>query len=241
MTAGNPSEWDDLFTTQLIPAVLEYLLEVWDRIEKPSEDELEDRTSDRLFLALKTGKNRDIHPFLIRREDLELSTDLDEESGWKDIVFFPPANDEDVYFCLEAKRLNARVKGVMRSLADKYVKDGMQRFVDRKYSRYVRHGAMLGYVLDGDVDRAMSNVLNNIRENYASLRMKPPGEWANSPVRPADPHAKLTQHQRLNETAAFGIHHLFVAGLAPLPATRKPTTPRSAERTKGSRRKKKPE
>src|SRR2546426_11585469 len=34
------------------------------------------------------------------------------------------------------------------------VKEGMQRFVDGKYSRFVRHGGMLGYVLDGQVARA---------------------------------------------------------------------------------------
>jgi hypothetical protein len=50
------------------------------------------------------------------------------------------------------------VCGVRRSLADKYVKEGMQRFVDRKYARLVLHGAMLGYVLDEDIDRAMKNV-----------------------------------------------------------------------------------
>jgi len=36
--------------------------------------------------------------------------------------FFPSLNDEDIYFCLEAKRLNALVSGRRRPLADAYVK-----------------------------------------------------------------------------------------------------------------------
>ena len=117
----------------------------------------------KLYSALKNSKDRNRHPFLIRYEDVEVDTDLVKVTGRKDIVFFPPLNDEDIYFCLEAKRLNALVSGRRRSLADEYVKEGMQRFVDGKYSRFVRHGGMLGYVLDGQVARAIKNVETNIR------------------------------------------------------------------------------
>jgi Nucleotidyl transferase AbiEii toxin, Type IV TA system len=45
--------------------------------------------------------------------------------------------------------------GVLKNLADEYVKEGMQCFVDGKYSRFVRHGGMLAYVLDSQVARAI--------------------------------------------------------------------------------------
>ena len=108
--------------------------------------------------------------FLIRYEDVEIDTDLAKETGRKDIVFFP-ANDEDIYFCLEAKRLNALVSIVRKSLADEYVREGMQRFVDGKYARFVRHGGMLGYVLDGQIARAAKNVEANVRRRAKELRM----------------------------------------------------------------------
>jgi hypothetical protein len=101
-------------------------------------------------------------------------------------VFFP-SHQEEIYLCLEAKRLNAVVSGVRRSLADEYVKEGMQRFVDGKYSRFVRHGAMLAYVLDGNTDRAIQNVENNIRNRLSELRMDKNGGFGVSTIRPDDP------------------------------------------------------
>jgi len=213
MTAGDTAQWDDLFVQQLIPSVLALVLDAWDRMEKPAADEREDRTSVRLYAAMIRGKDRQRHFFLIRLQDVEVDTDLAKVTGRKDIVFFPPANDEDIYFCLEAKRLNALVSGRRRSLAAEYVKEGMQRFVDGKYSRHVRHGGMLGYVLDGDMDRAMTNVANAVRRHHADLRMEPPGKIRRSRVLPNDAHARETDHKRPIDVAVFRLHHLFVTGL----------------------------
>jgi len=73
----------------------------------------------------------------------------------------------------------------MKSLADEYVKEGMQRFVIGKYSRHVHHAGMLGYVLDGDVFRAMANVLDNIRRQmclwgwtHLAIGLSRPIGWA---------------------------------------------------------------
>jgi len=215
MTAGNPSNWDDFFADDLIPSVLELVLETWERIEGPLADEWEDHTTMRLYAAMVRGKDRNRHSFLIRYQDVEVDFDLAKETGRKDIVFFPPTNDEEIYFCLEAKRLNVVIDGVRRALADEYVKEGMQRFIDRKYSRRVAHGGMLAYVLDGNVGRAMTNVAINVRSNHQALRMEPPGQWENSPLRPGDQHTKQTQHRRTNPTAPFRLHHLFVSSKGP--------------------------
>ena len=212
MTAGDTADWDDLFAGQLLPLVFALVLDAWDRFKKPAADEREDATSLRLHSAMVQGKDRQRHPFLIRYQDVEVDTDLAEVTGRKDIVFFP-STDEDIYFCLEAKRLNALVSGARRSLADEYVKKGMQRFVDRRYSRHVHHGGMLGYVLDGQVDRAMGNVANVIRLHYENLGMKPPGEMRPSGFRLSDEHARETYHKRREDPVLFRIHHLFVASL----------------------------
>jgi hypothetical protein len=208
MMAGDPSSWDDLFT-ELIPVLLALVLDAWGRIIKPTEDEHEDDTSVRLYTAMITGKDRNRHPFLIRYQDLEVDTDLTKVTGRKDIVFFPSLFDEDIYFCLEAKRLNARINSVMKSLADEYVKEGMQRFIDGKYSKKIRHGGMLGYVLDGDVSRAMKNVLKNIGSNHQILGMVSPGDWSDSRLHPG---AKETQHRRQQGVSPFCIYHLLVSG-----------------------------
>jgi hypothetical protein len=162
MIVGDPAEWDDFFQQNLIPAILSLVISAWDRMKKPTQTDYEDHISIKLYTALKSGKDRNRHAFLIRYQDVEVDTDLAKETGRKDIVIFP-STQEEIYFCLEAKRLNALVSGMRKSLADEYVKEGMQRFVNGKYSRFVRHGGMLGYVLDGKVARAIQNVERNIQ------------------------------------------------------------------------------
>ncbi len=213
MIAGDAVDWDDLFAKHLLPSVFALALGAWNRMECPAPDEHENQTTLRLYAAMIKGKDRQRHPFLIRPQDMEVDTDLAKVIGKKDLVFFPAANDEDIYFCLEAKRLNVLVSGRRKSLADEYVKEGMQRFVDRKYSRHVHHGGMLGYVLDGDVDRAMTNVGNNLRRQHENLGMESPGEMRASSVRPDDAHARETRHKRRHDSIPFLLHHLFVAAV----------------------------
>lgn len=210
MTVGDSSEWDDFLLSGGIESVITLTLDAWSQIASPAPDENEDKTSIRLYSAMVKRRSRQAHPFLIRYQDMEIDVDLAKETGKKDIVFFP-GHDGDLYFCLESKRLNARVNGVMKSLADEYVKEGMQRFVTGKYSRYVHHAGMLGYVLDGDVNRAMANVLNNIRRQHTPLGMDAPGDWTDSPYRKHDPFAKETVHRRSHTPNRFQLQHLFVA------------------------------
>lgn len=214
MIAGDPVFWDDFFKQRLIPAILAHVINTWDQMKKPAQTDLENEISLKLYSALLNSKDRQRPAFLIQYESVEVDTDLVAVIGRKDILFFPsiPEQEEGVYFCLEAKRLNALVSGKWRSLAGEYVREGMQRFVDRKYSRFVRHGGMLGYVLDGKVARAVKNVEVNIRTHAGELGMDLPGGFVPSSIRPDDPSAKETHHHRDDETALFRIHHLFVEG-----------------------------
>jgi len=209
MTVGDPSYWDDFFQLNLVPSVLSYVIATWEQMPKPGPSDLEDAISIKFYSALVNAKNRNAHAFLIRYQDVEVDTDIAKETGRKDIVFFP-SHQEEIYLCLEAKRLNAFVSGIRRSLADEYVKEGMQRFVDGKYARFVRHGTMLAYVLDGDIHRAMRNVEKNIRNRFVELRMDKNGGFVASTIRPDDPRTKETVHRRVNDKAVFHIHHLFV-------------------------------
>ncbi len=213
MTIGDTTEWDDFILNGGVGLVMALTLDAWRHTTAPPPDEPEDKTSVRLYAAMVKKRDRQAHRFLIRYQDVEVNTDLAKETGKKDIAFFP-GHDGELYFCLEAKRLNARVNGVMKSLADEYVKEGMQRFVNGKYSRRVHQAGMLGYVLDGDVSRAMTNVLENIRRQHVSLGMDAPGDWIESPHRVGDPQAKETGHRRPHTDTRFHLQHLFVTALA---------------------------
>lgn len=208
---GDSSQWADLFERELIPVILELVLDAWAALPPLADDSEEDDVTDKLYAAMKRSKNRQRHPFLIQPQNAEFDLDSEKIIGWKDIAFYPPTNDEEIYFCLEAKRLNAVISGENKSLASEYVTKGMQRFIDRKYSPDVRHGGMLGYVLDGDIVRAINNVANCIQLHHADLRMDAPGDLRPSTIRPHDGNAKESHHQRDGETDAFRLHHLFVA------------------------------
>lgn len=211
MTVGDTSNWDGFFRMNMVPAVLAYIKTVWDEMPKPGLSDLEDAISDKLYFALVHAKPRNDFPFLIRREDVEFHEDLAMETGRKDIVFFPSLLEEEIYLCIEAKRLNAIISGKLRSLANEYVKEGMQRFVDRKYARCVLHGAMLAYVLDGNIDRAIKNIGKNIKNRLSELRMDTDCCLDASLIRPDDCRVKETRHHRVDEKAVFCIHHIFVA------------------------------
>jgi hypothetical protein len=207
--AGDSRDWDSFFQTDLIPVILAHVVSTWAPMEKPGRDALEEDVSLKLYSALINAKDRSAHQFLIRYEDVEVDTDLAKEIGRKDIVFYP-STLEEIYFCLEAKRLNALVSGRRTALADEYVKEGMLRFVSGKYSKQVRHGGMLGYVLDGQVGRAIKNIDKNIRARLTELGMASPGGLQPSSVRADDHCAKETHHRRPHEQALFRLHHLFL-------------------------------
>jgi hypothetical protein len=84
------------------------------------------------------------------------------------------------------------------------------RFVTGQYSKAVRHGGMVAYVLDGNVANAMSNVEANIRQRHQQLLMTAPGALLVSTVLKDDSRARETHHKRKHDTNTFRIHHLFV-------------------------------
>ena len=83
--------------------------------------------------------------------------------------------DRDTYLAYECKRLNERRDDGRRSLARKYVMNGLSRFVTGQYSENLPVGCMLGYVLDGDVVYAASSVRAKIIEcgQDVALVMRP--------------------------------------------------------------------
>lgn len=197
----------------MVPAILGLVIASWAEMPAHAADEVEDNITLLLCRKLRQNKKARSLPFQVRPQIIELDPQpgSDDETGRMDIVFIPRTDDEDIYFCLESKRLNVVKDGTTRSYASEYVKAGMLRFVTGFYAKAVRHGGMLGYVLDGDVPRAMNNVEANIRLNHGALYMAPPEAFVASAIVPGDDRAKETHHQRPHETELFRIHHLFMA------------------------------
>lgn len=129
-----------------------------------------------------------------------------------DIVFSPMVPRENIYFCLECKRLNVRTTNGVRPYHSEYVTYGMTRFVVGQYASNVRHGGMLAFVLDGDIDKAIAGVQLNVAASQAALGMSPPGLFMASTHVPTDTRIRETHHRRDISKDVFLIHHIFMAG-----------------------------
>jgi hypothetical protein len=191
--------------------ILNLVIASWGEMPPPASHDKEDEITNTLCRILRQNRLARTLPFHIIPQFVELEPANDEGLGRLDIIFLPFIPREDVYFCLECKRLNVINGKKKRSYAAEYVKFGMLRFVSGQYSQAVRHGGMAGYVLDGDISVAMKNVEGNIKKHHADLGMSPPGAFVTSSLLKDDPRARETHHRRPHHDGLFFIHHLFMA------------------------------
>jgi hypothetical protein len=211
MHFGSPEQWLSLIETQ-VPDILALVIETWEAMPPPAGNSLEDPVSELLCRSLRKSRNRCDLPFRIDTQLVELDPAAGQDQGRMDIVFSPPVPRENIYFCLECKRINVRGEDKVRPYFVEYVRFGMFRFVRGQYATSVRHGGMLAFVLDGDVAGAISGVEINVRNLFTDLGMDAPGAFLTSTVRVNDARVRETRHRRASHAEPFVIHHLFMAG-----------------------------
>jgi len=206
-----PPEWVNLID-YLVPDILSLVISTWEEMPPPAPDALEDPTTEQLCRCLRQNRNSSSLPFRIDIQMVELDPAVDQDQGRMDIVFSPMVPHESIYFCLECKRLNVVGVNEVRAYASEYVLYGMMRFIRGQYSAMVQHGGMLGYVLNGDVKRAIKNVSGAVKKNYCDLGMEAPGEMRPSSLLPDNLRIRETHHERQHISDLFQIHHIFVSG-----------------------------
>ena len=207
---GTAADWVDLLDS-MVPDILSLVITTWETMQPQGQDNKEDNITIALCLALRQARTARNLPLQIHTQQIELNPMLDQDLGRLDITFNVLVPKEDIYFCLEAKRLNVVKDGAHRPYASEYVTLGMLRFVSGKYSKTVRHGGMIGYVLDGNVAHAIANIAANIKSQCSALRMEPPGSLRTSTIINDDSRVRETHHHRDHESTVFHIHHLFMA------------------------------
>lgn len=207
---GNPAYWSEVFPQELIPQILTMVLSVWKDLPNGSRRELEIRTTRRFLRALIHDKNtRKEVPVRISRECVEDDLRTGRQLGRIDLCFIPPNScHEQVYFAFECKRLNVRYPGRTSSLASKYVKDGMIRFINSKYASILHKGGMIGYVLDGNTKSAIKGVDRNAKRLRTELKMKAPGGLSTCAILPAGNPVMETNHDLPKRK--FIIYHIFL-------------------------------
>lgn len=208
---GSAEHWGSFIETQ-VPDILSLIIEAWESLPPPAGNELEDRVSEALCRSLRQSRNRCDLPFRIDIQLVELDPAVGQDQGRMDIVFSPPIPRENVYFCLECKRINVRGEDKVRPYFAEYIRFGMCRFVSGQYAHSVRHGGMLAFVLNGDVAGAISGIEINLKKLCDELGMDPPGTFLASTVRTDDSRVRETRHRRASHVEPFVIHHLFMPG-----------------------------
>ena len=207
---GNPADWADLLDP-MVPDILRLTIASWKLLPPIPTDEKEDDITLTLCRTIRQNRTARNLPFQIHTQQVEFDRPPEKDMGRLDIVFNLLAPREEIYFCLEAKRLNVVKDGTTRAYASEYVRFGMMRFVTGQYSSAVRHGGMIGYVFDQDITRAIVNVKANVRAQCSALRMTPPGNLLDSKVFGPNERFRETHHQREHDIGIFRIHHLFMA------------------------------
>lgn len=207
---GDPTAWLDLIDSQ-VPAILRLILSTWEEMPSLPPDALEDPTTERLCRALRKNRTSASLPFRIDIQMVELDPAAGQDQGRMDIAFSPMIPHEAFYFCLECKRLNVTLRGRRRSLGTEYVTQGMLRFVERQYGDQVRHGGMLGYVLDSRVDLAINKVQTAIRNYRDDLKIVGEASLRRSSFLPDIEKIFETAHIRDGVNSEFLLQHIFAA------------------------------
>ena len=211
MIIGDASIWSDTFPEDLIPRMLELVIETWTPFPKPGTSDHEVPITRRFKHALKQAKDFRRLPLRIEREPAEDDPITGEELGRIDLKFLPAVSAlEEIYFAFECKRLNATINESRRTLAAEYVTEGIMRFVTGQYSSSVNSGGMIGYVLDGKSDEAIASVGQNIASRRTVLRMPASAGLEESALHPNIPSIRQTHHV-LSAQREFRIHHIFLA------------------------------
>lgn len=206
---GSADLWADFFPDDLIPDILDMVVEVWSSFTKPLFDEHEVPITKRFRASLEQYKDLKMLPIRIDREVPIDHLDTAEEIGRIDLRL-THGYRSDVYFAFECKRLNIINKnGSTSSLAKDYVMSGMMRFVgsNPQYARSLRQSGMIGYVMNGKTANAIKAVDKQVKNYYIDLQMKS-ASGLNSSSRSLKSLIKESLHNLPHQ--AFILHHVFL-------------------------------
>jgi hypothetical protein len=206
--AGDPGLWADFFPDGLIPEIIDLIFDAWATLTPPFDSEHEVPITRRLRAAIRRLKGQRL-PFLVDRESWEDDLESGTALGRIDLRF-THGHREDVYFAFECKRLCVNFASGWQSLASEYTgPEGMMCFISGQYASSLRTGGMVGYVMDGDCQRAIELVDESIRRRTSELRIPTGRSFDPSSLRPARGDIKETTH--LLQDRRFVMHHLFLA------------------------------
>lgn len=171
MTCGDPSIWLN-HVIGINDKVLQSIVDVWlDCARRFDSMALENHITDQLVLSLqrdpRSRKSWLVFPQLKLLDDDQKGDVVTK--GFIDFVIYFDLMQEN-YIAYECKRLNVTFeKSGFKALADKYVDEGLMRYVSAQYAQGMPFGVMIGYVLDSNVPAALAAVKSQVLKKKAKL------------------------------------------------------------------------
>lgn len=200
----------ELFPSEHIADILVSVIEASADIYKRTETDREDWITQRLYNRLvKIYPFRD-GPLDITKKPETSSLELDANTPEGELdLRVSCGRGHEIYFAMEAKRLRVRNSdGTIRSGNSEYVDEGMMRFVKGQYAPFMKVSAMLGYVFDGDIDKARSGIDKSVRGKTIKLKLKAPKQLIRSKILSGKP-VDETRHDL--DKRIFTIYHVFLS------------------------------
>lgn len=209
--------WVPLFPEEEVPFILTTVLRCCGALRKKHNTEREDKLSNRLRLLIRRDEAFRRSAMIVDREVPVFDdddSDSEEPIGRIDFRFLSSQRQADSgwHFVIEAKRLHVTFKKAgWQPLVSKYVTghQGMMCFIDRRYARGLSEGAMLGYVFDGQIEKARGSVSDCIAANPEKLKCASPFRLVPSQIVTGLAGISETSHSFTEEL--FTIYHLFAA------------------------------
>lgn len=186
----------------------------WSRMKHPDVTELEDQITFRLAGRLANDPHFADIPYDIIPQCWLVGLN-GERLGRLDIRF-KHRHSQCEYFAFESKRLHVTYPGGTFSTEyPAYTGDeGMMAFVEEYYSQGFSAGGMVGYVMDGKSDRAMSGLEKRIEAHRMPLKLVKNSKFAKSVLSDAIRNAMAGTHLAETEhdltTHRLRILHLML-------------------------------
>jgi hypothetical protein len=208
MIVGDPHEWTARFIT-LDERLLRCILHIWPACVAllPGQPEEDTITINLVALLSQDAVVRRICYFVIyQHEPFGMNLSGTRFSKGKIDIAIVLDQERERYVAYECKRLNVIHGGKRGSLAMRYVKDGMMRFLTEQYAEGLPVACMLGYVMDGDLPFSLAQVNGAIDANKTPL-----GILQAAPLSQAIPGIERfsTLHQRGNSSVIELRHALL--------------------------------
>lgn len=206
----NARHWTGLFPKDNISPIFRMIWAASHKISKKNNHELENHITKRLFRAISSLSEYRSSPYRLHPQFYIISENEPESDGQVDIVF--AIQDLNTYFAIEAKRLHVTSEsGRYYSLVSEYVSgdQGMMCFINQKYSKGLDSGAMLGYVFDGNLDKARNGIAKSIITNAKKLNLSPPKRLVPSTSVDGSMGVSETIHRIRGKR--FTIYHMLVS------------------------------